>query len=220
MLTLTTPLLTFAAPPLQDNPSKYQANQDNPSKYQANQDNPSKYEAAQLERYQTNFQERREKRQEANAPALPFQETLLLDNQYRPDQYQYRSTYRLVGEGGLVKVQRKKVAKKKLTDSNIRVATTSNSVLPTQVLLGRVKVVVTEKPNLSEPRKRERESEENIWDELASFDRSQKRGGEESEPNLWRTEATDKTEAPSPRGLHELQMVNHNLRPRVYFLPS
>ena len=210
MLTLTTPLLTFAAPPLQDNPSKYQANQANPSKHQA----------AQLERYQTNFQERREKRQEANAPALPFQETLLLDNQYRPDQYQYRSTYRLVGEEGLVKVQRKKVAKKKLTDSNIRVATTSNNdVLPTQVLLGRVKVVVTEKPNLSEPRKRERESEENIWDELASFDRSQKRGG--SEPNLWRTEATDATKTLSPRGLHELQeMVNHNLRPRVYFLPS
>ena len=210
MLTLTTPLLTFAAPPFQDNPSKYQANQANPSKYQA----------AQLERYQTNFQERREKRQEANAPALPFQETLLLDNQYRPDQYQYRSTYRLVGEGGLVKVQRKKVAKKKLTDSNIRVATTSNNdVLPTQVLLGRVKVVVTEKPNLSEPRKREREPEENIWDELASFDRSQKREG--SEPNLWRTEATDETKTLSPRGLHELQeMVNHNLRPRVYFLPS
>ena len=212
MLTLTTPLLTFAAPPLQDNPSKYQANQANPSKYQA----------AQLERYQTNFQERREKRQEANAPALPFQETLLLDNQYRPDQYQYRSTYRLVGEGGLVKVQRKKVAKKKLTDSNIRVATTSNNdVLPTQVLLGRVKVVVTEQPNLSEPRKREREPEENIWDELASFDRSQKRGGGDSEPNLWRTEATDETKTLSPRGLHELQeMVNHNLRPRVYFLPS
>ena len=212
MLTLTTPLLTFAAPPLQDNPSKYQANQDN----------PSKYEAAQLERYQTNFQERREKRQEGNAPALPFQETLLLDNQYRPDQYQYRSTYRLVGEAGLVKVQRKKVAKKKPTDSNIRVATASNDVLPTQVLLGRVKAVkvaVTEKPNLSEPRKREREREENIWDELASFDRSQKRGG--SEPNLWRTEATDETKTLSPRGLHELQeMVNHNLRPRVYFLPS
>ena len=129
MLTLTTPLLTFAAPPFEDNPSKYQA------------------------RYQTNFQERREKRQEGNAPALPFQETLLLDNQYRPDQYQYRSTYRLVGEEGLVKVQRKKVAKKKLTDSNIRVATTSNSVLPTQVLLGRVKVVVTEKPNLPELRR-------------------------------------------------------------------
>ena len=195
MLTLTTPLLTFAAPPFEDNPSKYQA------------------------RYQTNFQERREKRQEGNAPALPFQETLLLDNQYRPDQYQYRSTYRLVGEAGLVKVQRKKVAKKKLTDSNIRVTTTSNDALPTQVLLGRVKVVVTDKPNLSEPRKRERESEENIWDELASFDRSQKRGG--SEPNLWRTEATDETKTLSPRGLHELQeMVNHNLRPRVYFLPS
>ena len=119
----------------------------------------------------------------------------------------------------------KKVAKKKLTDSNIRVTTTSNDALPTQVLLGRVKAVkvaVTEKPNFSDLRKRERESEqeERIWAELASFDRSQKRGGEESEPNLWRTEATDKTEAPSPRGLHELQMVNHNLRPRVYFLPS
>lgn len=205
MLTLTTPLLTFAAPPLQDNPSKNQA--------------------AQLEWYQTNFQERREKRQEGNAPALPFQETLLLDNQYRPDQYQYRSTYRLVGEAGLVKVQRKKVAKKKLTDSNIRVTTTSNDALPTQVLLGRVKAVkvaVTEKPNFSDLRKRERESEqeERIWAELASFDRSQKRGGEESEPNLWRTEATDETEAHFPRGLHELQMVNHNLRPRVYFLPS
>ena len=202
MLTiLTTPLLTFGAPPpLQDNPSKH----------------------PQVRRYQTNFQEeKREKRQEEGniVQALPFQETLLLDNQYRPDQYQYRSTYRLVGEGGLVKVQRKKVAKKKLTDSNIRVATTSNSVLPTQVLLGRVKVVVTEKPNLSEPRKRERESEENIWDELASFDRSQKREG--SEPNLWRTEATDEAKTLSPRGLHELQeMVNHNLRPRVYFLPS
>merc|ERR1712088_175593 len=88
VLTLTTPLLTFAAPPLQDNPSKYQ------------------------ERYQTNFQERREKRQEGNGPALPFQETLLLDNQYRPDQYQYRSTYRLVGEGGLIKVHRKKVVRR------------------------------------------------------------------------------------------------------------
>ena len=103
--------------------------------------------------------------------------------------------------------------------------TTSNDALPTQVLLGRVKAVkvaVTEKPNFSDLRKGERESEqeERIWAELASFDRSQKRGGEESEPNLWRTEATDKTEAPSPRGLHELQMVNHNLRPRVYFLPS
>ena len=169
--------------------------------------------------YQTNFQEQpREKRQEDNSPALPFQETLLLDNQYRPDQYQYRSTYRLVGEGGLVKVHRKKVAKK-TTDSNIGVTTTSaNDVLPTQVLLGRVKAVkvVTENPILSELRKAESQSEqdENIWAELKSSDRSQNRG----EPNLW-TELRDQTEA-TPRGLHELQMVNHNLRPRVYFLPS
>ena len=194
MLTLlTTPLLTFGAPPpLQDNPSK------------------------QVERYQTNFQEDgREKRQEQEeeeeskiAQALPFQETLLLDNQYRPDQYQYRSTYRLVGEGGLVKVQRKK--KKKAIDSKIRVTSTGDDVLPTQVLLGRVKAVkVTEK--LKE------EGEEHIWAELKSADRSQKRGA--SEPNLWAAELTDESES-SPRGLHELQMVNHNLRPRVYFLPS
>ena len=169
--------------------------------------------------YQTNFQEQpREKRQEDNTPALPFQETLLLDNQYRPDQYQYRSTYRLVGEGGLVKVHRKKVAKK-TTDSNIGVTTTSaNDVLPTQVLLGRVKAVkvVTENPILSELRntKSQSEQDENLWAELKSSDRSQKRG----EPNLW-TELRDQTEA-TPRGLHELQMVNHNLRPRVYFLPS
>ena len=195
MLTiLTTPLLTFGAPPpLQDNPSKH----------------------PQVRRYQTNFQEeKREKRQEEEgagiAQALPFQETLLLDNQYRPDQYQYRSTYRLVGEGGLVKVQRKKVAKKrkKTTNSEIRVTTTADDILPTQVLLGKVKAV----------RKTEsqEEQEQSIWAELKSADRSQKQGA--SEPNLW-AELTDQTEA-SPRGLHELQMVNHNLRPRVYFLPS
>lgn len=201
MLTiLTTPLLTFGAPPpLQDNPKKH----------------------PQVRRYQTNFQEeKREKRQEEEgagiAQALPFQETLLLDNQYRPDQYQYRSTYRLVGEGGLVKVQRKKVAKKKkkTAESNIRVTTTDDDVLPTQVLLGRVKAVkVTEKLRKTESHG---EQEEIIWAELKSADRSQKRGA--SEPNLW-AELTDQTEA-SPRGLHELQMVNHNLRPRVYFLPS
>ena len=96
------------------------------------------------------------------------------------------------------------------------------------VLLGRVKVVVTEKPNFSGKK---------ILSELSSLNRSQKRGGE---PHLWRTELTEgQTEDPSPRGLHkflteedniktvssprrlhELQMVNHNLRPRVYFLPS
>ena len=207
MLTLTTPVLTFAAPPFEDNPT------------------------SKLESYQTNFQESLREKRQGNAPALPFQETLLLDNQYRPDQYQYRSTYRLVGEEGLVKVQRKKVAKKKKTTVDSKIIreekTTANDVLPTQVLLGRVKVVVTEKPNFSEQK---------IWAELSSFDRSQKRGGE---PHLWKTEMTeDQTEDPSPRGfhqfltedkietlssprrLHELQMVNHNLRPRVYFLPS
>ena len=153
---------------------------------------------------------------------LPFQETLLLDNQYRPDQYQYRSTYRLVGEGGLVKVQRKKVAKKTNDESNISVTTSANDLLPTQVLLGRVKAVkATENPNFSAPLKgieakeQHLEEEPNIWADLRNADRSNKR---DSKPNLW-TELTDEREA-SPRGLQELQMVNHNLRPRVYFLPS
>ena len=209
MLTLTTPLLTFGAPPYHDNLS-----QDQSEVVQLE---------AQLQRYQTNFQERREKRQGVgNAPALPFQETLLLDNQYRPDQYQYRSTYRLVEEGGLVKVQRKKVAKKTNDESNISVTTSANDLLPTQVLLGRVKAVkATENPNFSAPLKgieakeQHLEEEPNIWADLRNADRSNKR---DSKPNLW-TELTDEREA-SPRGLQELQMVNHNLRPRVYFLPS
>ena len=209
MLTLTTPLLTFGAPPYHDNLS-----QDQSEVVQLE---------AQLQRYQTNFQERREKRQGVgNAPALPFQETLLLDNQYRPDQYQYRSTYRLVGEGGLVKVQRKKVAKKTNDESNISVTTSANDLLPTQVLLGRVKAVkVTENPIFSAPLKGIEAKEQhlgeepNIWADLKNADRSIKR---DSKPNLW-TELTDEREA-SPRGLQELQMVNHNLRPRVYFLPS
>ena len=209
MLTLTTPLLTFGAPPYHDNLS-----QDQSEVVQLE---------AQLQRYQTNFQERREKRQGVgNAPALPFQETLLLDNQYRPDQYQYRSTYRLVGEGGLVKVQRKKVAKKTNDESDISVTTSANDLLPTQVLLGRVKAVkATENPIFSAPLKgigakeQHQEEEANIWADLKNADRSNKR---DSKPNLW-TELTDEREA-SPRGLQELQMVNHNLRPRVYFLPS
>ena len=209
MLTLTTPLLTFGAPPYHDNLS-----QDQSEVVQLE---------AQLQRYQTNFQERREKRQGVgNAPALPFQETLLLDNQYRPDQYQYRSTYRLVGEGGLVKVQRKKVAKKTNDESDISVTTSANDLLPTQVLLGRVKAVkVTENPFFSAPLKgigakeQHLQEEANIWADLKNADRSNKR---DSKPNLW-TELTDEREA-SPRGLQELQMVNHNLRPRVYFLPS
>ena len=200
MLTLTTPLLIFGAPPLEDNPSKEPVSQE---------------EAQQATSYQeSSFQEetdRREKRQGAvNLAPLPFQETLLLDNQYRPDQYQYRSTYRLVGEEGLVKVHRRKVVRRTKDKDNPDVsdATIANSVLPTQVLLGKVKV----SPK-SDPREREGLNQQDNWTDPKSVGRSQK---QDKEPNLW----TELEAEALPRGLQELQMVNHNLRPRVYFLPS
>ena len=199
MLTLTTPLLIFGAPPLEDNPSK----------------EPVSQEEAQQPSYQeSSFQEetdRREKRQGAvNLAPLPFQETLLLDNQYRPDQYQYRSTYRLVGEEGLVKVHRRKVVRRTKGKANPDAtdATIANSVLPTQVLLGKVKV----SPK-SDLREREGFKQQDNWTDPKSVGRSQK---QDKEPNLW----TELEAEALPRGLQELQMVNHNLRPRVYFLPS
>ena len=199
MLTLTTPLLIFGAPPLEDNPSKEPVSQE---------------EAQQASYKEGSFQEetdRREKRQGAvNSAPLPFQETLLLDNQYRPDQYQYRSTYRLVGEEGLVKVHRRKVVRRTKGKANPDVtdATIANSVLPTQVLLGKVKV----SPK-SDPREREGFKQQDNWTDPKSVGRSQK---QDKEPNLW----TELEAEALPRGLQQLQMVNHNLRPRVYFLPS
>ena len=141
---------------------------------------------------------------------LPFQETLLLDNQYRPDQYQYRSTYRLVGEEGLVNVHRRKVVRRTKGKANPDAtdATIANSVLPTQVLLGKVKV----SPK-SDLREREGFKQQDNWTDPKSVGRSQK---QDKEPNLW----TELEAEALPRGLQELQMVNHNLRPRVYFLPS
>ena len=199
MLTLTTPLLIFGAPPLEDNPSK----------------GPVSQEETQQPSYQeSSFPEetdRREKRQgAANLAPLPFQETLLLDNQYRPDQYQYRSTYRLVGEEGLVKVHRRKVVRRTKGKANPDAtdATIANSVLPTQVLLGKVKV----SPK-SDLREREGFKQQDNWTDPKSVGRSQK---QDKEPNLW----TELEAEALPRGLQELQMVNHNLRPRVYFLPS
>ena len=199
MLTLTTPLLIFGAPPLEDNHSK----------------EPVSQEEAQQPSYQeSSFQEetdRREKRQGAvNLAPLPFQETLLLDNQYRPDQYQYRSTYRLVGEEGLVKVHRRKVVRRTKGKANPDAtdATIANSVLPTQVLLGKVKV----SPK-SDLRERDGIKQQDNWTDPKSVGRSQK---QDKEPNLW----TELEAEALPRGLQELQMVNHNLRPRVYFLPS
>ena len=200
MLTLTTPLLIFGAPPLEDNPSKEPVSQE---------------EAQQATSYQeSSFQEEtdgREKRQGAvNLAPLPFQETLLLDNQYRPDQYQYRSTYRLVGEEGLVKVHRRKVVRRTKGKANPDAtdATIANSVLPTQVLLGKVKVFPK-----SDLRERDGFKQQDNWTDPKSVGRSQK---QDKEPNLW----TELEAEALPRGLQELQMVNHNLRPRVYFLPS
>ena len=200
MLTLTTPLLIFGAPPLEDNPSKEPVSQE---------------EAQQATSYQeSSFQEetdRREKRQGAvNLAPLPFQETLLLDNQYRPDQYQYRSTYRLVGEEGLVKVHRRKVVRRTKGKANPDAtdATIANTVLPTQVLLGKVKVFPK-----SDLRERDGFKQQDNWTDPKSVGRSQK---QDKEPNLW----TELEAEALPRSLQELQMVNHNLRPRVYFLPS
>merc|ERR1711963_283800 len=153
VLTLTTPLLTFAAPPFQD-------------------DNP----ASKLEKsHPTSFQESLREKRQGNAAVLPFQETLLLDNQYRPDQYQYRSTYRLVGEEGLVKVHRRKVARRTKSKANPDVtnATIANSVLPTQVLLGKVKV----SPK-SDPREREGLKQRDNWTDPKSVGRSQKQDKE------------------------------------------
>lgn len=162
---------------------------------------------------------------------LPYQENLLLANQYRPGLP--RPVYRLVAEGGLVKVRRtKKVRKTTITTKRPRVREQPQQ-LPSRVLLGRVRAdkegpAVQTLPttgdflsklgaprdeaihNISPRNPVEARSQLDLWQHASSheFYRAEGAGSQESGGELISDQDSTK------------KLINHNMQTRIYFLPS
>lgn len=118
---------------------------------------------------------------------LPYQESLLLENQYRPDLP--RPVYRLLADTGLVSIRRGGgVGKEPAPAAPPR----QQHTLPFRVLLGRIRAGV--------PRPR----------------------SQGARPGPWSTAEVEEGGDGEGLMIHEVmkKMVNHNMQPRVYFLPS
>ena len=166
--------------------------------------------------------------------SLPFQENLLLANQYRPGVA--RPVYRLLGEGGLVPVSRLSPSPIPSSRGGAEPPSTEAALLPSRVLLGRVKVQPSPssgampkstspssgmKPRSPSPRSPTVLSSVgiNLWGQASrpagpspAVGRAggEDRGGSGGFRGGGRGEGADSTQI----------LINHNMQPRVYFLPS
>ena len=113
---------------------------------------------------------------------LPYQESLLLENQYRPDLP--RPVYRLLAENGLVSIRRGGGEREEPAPT---AAPHRQHDLPFRVLLGRIRA--------GAPRPRSQGARPGPWSTAEVEERDEGEGSMK-------------------------KMVNHNLQPRVYFLPS